>query len=826
MSAGWIFRKLGKGWTGTALHRSARRAGLCLLGAGVLASAATVRAEVSWVGGVGSYYTGSNWSGGFVPAGDNPVVIGNGGTAQSDNYSGAESLTIGGGSTLAVLPGIVSQFSVFDSVYIGSSGTGTVTIGAEALLATGNFYAGYSSLSNGVVSMSRATLSPDRFYAGYDGNATVTLEDGSTLESTHSYVGYAAASQGLVQLSNSTWTVEEQGLPVDLTVGVSGQGDIQATASRISSQNLTLAANAAASGIVALSGGTLTVQNQILVGDAGSGTFSLTNAASASSAGMSLGAQAGSSGQASFTNSRMQSSANVFVGLSGSGTLAANGSQIEAPELFIGRQSGATGTVTITGGTTTLTGELHVGAEGTGTFTLNGGGVLNSDRGNMGFADGAVGEAHIDNGHWHNTQAIFVGVSGSGTLHIGAAGSIASESGYISQNAAGHGVVAVNSGSWTMTNTLAVGVNGTGELSATGGVVSAEWTQIGLNAGSQGTVTLDNAALTTTETLTIGSGGDGELTAVNGSTVTAGSVQLAASANVTASLVMTNSTLTTENLIASNAGATAEFSGVQWNLLGGASVLDTLLIDGFAPGAVVVGSGGLTINTQGGNAEIVSSLAGTGALTKTGEGRLRLNSENTYSGGTAVAGGVLEIGASNVLGTGTTTLGSGELRAIANVTLSNSQPGVAVQADQTGTISANTGNTFTLATTQLTLGNGAGLQFGSDGHAGTVVFAPENLSMPSGSNQLVVQSGTLQAGNGRLEEATAAAESTTIAAGATLAFQDQLSGAGINALFGAGTVHTGTLSSTSLTVQSGTFSGSIAGNGALVKESAGTLVLS
>jgi autotransporter-associated beta strand protein len=107
-----------------------------------------------------------------------------------------------------------------------------------------------------------------------------------------------------------------------------------------------------------------------------------------------------------------------------------------------------------------------------------------------------------------------------------------------------------------------------------------------------------------------------------------------------------------------------------------------------------------------------------------------------------------------------------------------------------------------------------------------VTFAPGNLTISSGVSQVGVQAGSLTAGNGRLAQLTAAAGSTTIAAGATLNFQDQLSGGGINALFGAGTVNTGTLSTTSLAVNSGNFSGNIAGSGGLVKATSGTLILS
>lgn len=771
---------------------------------------------------MGNYDTPENWSGGAVPSPYESIWIANGGTAQSSGGNGANTVTLDGGSTLEVLAGITSNFEASENFYAGVTGTGTLSIGSQAYVTTNDLYLGYGVGSTGVVNMSGGYLSPFSTYIGYAGNANFTMTAGSTLQSTVGYVGFLAGSQGSIQLTNSTWKAEDQSQPVDITVGVQGSGEVQSTNSEISALNLVIGGSAASTGTVSVSGGSLNIENNIQVGNAGTGSLALTNSATGTSAGVSVGTLANASGTLSVTNSTLSSSGNVFIGQAGTGSLITDGAQISAPELFVGREVGSSGTAIVAGGTMTLTGELHVGAEGDGTFTLQDGGTLRTDRGNMGYTAAATGVVNILSGTWNNTQAIFVGVSGSGTLNAGASGVIESESGYIAQNAGSVGTVNVTGGTWEMSNTLAVGVNGTGLLAISdGGSVSSEWSQIGLHAGSSGTATVDNASWTTAQTLTIGDEGDGFLSLINGATVTAGSIEVAASAGVTGALSVTNSTLTTENLLGVN-NASVEFSGAQLKLLGGSSVVDTLLIDGFTSGVALAGDG-LTVDTQGGNAQIASTLTGTGALTKTGAGRLRLNSANTYSGGTTIEAGVVEITNGNSLGTGATQMGTAELRAIANVTVAED---VTVSSNQTATFSATSGNTLTLSTENFTVASGGGVRFGSAGNTGNVVFAPDELTMPASVSEVTIQAGTLTAGNERLGQLTAAADATTVATGATLNFQDNLTGGSIKALYGAGTVNTGTSSATTLTVQSGSFAGNIAGNGALVKEAAGTLTLS
>jgi T5SS/PEP-CTERM-associated repeat protein/autotransporter-associated beta strand protein len=582
-------------------------------------------------------------------------VIENGGTAQAAGVNGVYNVSIGGGSTLQVLPGTDSAFDA-NQLYLGISEVGTYALGAQSDSATNDIYAGYAAGATGVVTMDNAYLSPFTTYIGYAGSGTFVLTNGSTLQSTTGYVGYSAGSQGTVQLTDSTWKAEDQSLPAPITVGAQGSGTVEADNSLISTSLFTLGDSAGSNGTVTLNSGTLTVKEKIQVGNAGTGELTLTGGATASSYGVDLGVLADSTGSLTVTASTLTSQETIHVGLSGNGTLETNGAQLHAPELFVGKNAGSTGTATISGGSLTLTaehtGELHVGAQGHGTFTLQDGGVLTTHKGNMGYSSGAAGTVNILSGTWNNTQAIFVGVSGTGTLTTGTDSVITSESGYLAQEAAGTGSVTMNGGQWVMTNTLVVGVNGAGQFSASdAAAVSSEWAQIGLNDGSTGHVALDNALWTTTNTLTIGSDGNGEFHALNGSVVTAGLIELAASGSVAGLLEVTDSWLITDVISAYGSGSPS-FSGATVKLLGGATVTDTLLLSGFASGNAVIGNGGLTIDTQGGNAQIASALSGSGSLTKTGAGRLRLIGNNTSSGGANVEAGLLQISSGGALGTG------------------------------------------------------------------------------------------------------------------------------------------------------------------------------
>ena len=66
--------------------------------------------------------------------------------------------------------------------------------------------------------------------------------------------------------------------------------------------------------------------------------------------------------------------------------------------------------------------------------------------------------------------------------------------------------------------------------------------------------------------------------------------------------------------------------------------------DPAASRALSLAAPGGTIDTNGNNATLAQAIAGTGALTKSGAGTLTLTGANSYTGGTTIAAGTLQVG--------------------------------------------------------------------------------------------------------------------------------------------------------------------------------------
>src|SRR5262249_36379222 len=85
-----------------------------------------------------------------------------------------------------------------------------------------------------------------------------------------------------------------------------------------------------------------------------------------------------------------------------------------------------------------------------------------------------------------------------------------------------------------------------------------------------------------------------------------------------------------------------------------------------APGtftnAFTLNAPGGTIDTNGFDTTVSGAIGSVGALTKAGAGKLTLSGTNTYSGGTAVNGGVVEVDSFARLGTGGVSFDGGTLR--------------------------------------------------------------------------------------------------------------------------------------------------------------------
>jgi autotransporter-associated beta strand protein len=492
--------------------------------------------------------------------------------------------------------------------------------------------------------------------------------------------------------------------------------------------------------------------------------------------------------------------ASTFGGIiSGVGTLA----QIGSGMLTL------TGSNTYTGSTTISAGTLQVGAGGSGATIGSTASIL--DNGCLAFNHGdAVTFPLVIGGSGSLTQAgtgvltllggnTYTGsttISG-GTLQVGNGGSGASIAG--SSGVSDNGSLVFNH---VDPITLSAAVSGSGSLAQTGGGVL---TLLGSN------------------------------TYTGGTTISAGMLQVG---NGTAASSLGTGTLTDNSLLVFNLPGAASFTGViggsgsltqagtgiltltGGNTYAGGTTISagTLQVGNGGSGAALGSAGGLLDNgslvfnhTDAVTLSASTAVSGSGSLTQTGTGLLTLLGNNTYSGGTTISAGTLQVGnggigasingTSGVLDNGRLVFNhadpvtlTGSAAVSGSGSLTQTGPGVL-------TLPGN--NTYTGSTSVsggvLQVGNGGSGEF----LASPTVILSNSAALVFSNSDALAYSGVI-GGNGSLTE----------------------TGGGVLTLLGSNT-YTGstTISSGTLQVGNGVVSGaSIGGTSSVLLASNGSLV--
>jgi len=306
----------------------------------------------------------------------------------------------------------------------------------------------------------------------------------------------------------------------------------------------------------------------------------------------------------------------LFVATTGTATMdVVAGGYATNSYAYLGQNTSGVGTVNVSSGTWSNSGNLNVGRSGTGTLNVTGG-MVTSDAGYLGFFAGSVGTATVSSGTW-NSHVLAVGLNGTGTLNV-AGGSVTNSWGSIGNDAGGVGTINVSSGTWANSGELFVGRYGTGTLNVNGGRVSNNTGVLGERSGSVGTVTVSSGTWANGGDLYVGGDGTGTLT-MSGGLVSVGGV-------------LSRGTYGTMNL---NSGGTLQIG------VGGA---------GGVLGVATLTNNGALILSRSDASTYSGIISGTGAVTTQGGGTLTFDGNNSYSGGTTISDGVLQVGAGGTTG--------------------------------------------------------------------------------------------------------------------------------------------------------------------------------
>ncbi|HEV2502817.1 MAG TPA: autotransporter outer membrane beta-barrel domain-containing protein [Mesorhizobium sp.] len=679
------------------------------LGAGVLTLTPAVAAGNTFLGGL-------SINQGTVAAGADNALGGaaggltfNGGTLQlNSSFDLATSRAV----TINSAGGTIDTQAFQSTVSQGITGTGALTkAGSGTLVLNGaNSYAGGTVINGGVVRVSN-----DGNLGAAAGGVTF---NGGTLQLDSSFDINAGRA---LTVNAAGGTIDTQGFQSTVSQAIAGAGAL----TKAGTGTLTLTGANSYGGGTTIAGGTLQLGNG---GTSGSITGNVTNNGTLAfnrSDAVTFGGLISGTGAVQQIGSGITTltAANSYTGPTtvGAGTLIVNGNQSAATgdtSVNAGATIGGTGTI---GGSMTVAngGTLAPGNVGTtpGTLTVNGAVVLNSTT-NLNYN---FGQANVAGGPFNDLTNVAGSIVLDGKLNVNLTPGGSFDPGVYR---------IINYGGALQNNTLEIASLPPGTPPGTFFVQTSVAQQVNLvnTAGLQ---------------LTFWDVGPKNNGAVNGGTGTwqnagatdnwadqSGAVNAAWADSGFAVFMASPGTVTVDNGNGAVRAAGMQFASDGYVIQGG-----TLTLVGAPTSIIKVGDG--TTGGAGYTATINSVLAGTTQLVKTDLGTLVLNGANTYTGGTAINGGTLQVSSDGNLGAaaGGLSIDGGTLRLGASFNL-NAGRAITLNAGG-GTVDTQG---FQTTVSQGITGAGALTKTGT----GTLVLSGANTY----GGGTTINAGTLQLGDG------------------------------------------------------------------------------
>ncbi|HET6526816.1 autotransporter outer membrane beta-barrel domain-containing protein [Sphingopyxis sp.] len=660
-------------------------------GGSVFAADAIVGEDAGSVGLVTVAGTGSSVSL------DSNLVVGQAGTGTLE-IAGGGAVTTGnqgilgffaGSEGVVTVTGPDSVWNLSNSLQVGREGSGELTISNGGVVSTAAAHISVDFRTIGsrqgasgevtVTGAGSAWLGDANLTVGGEGTGTLTIAAGGLATSGTAVIGSSVDAVGTATVTggNSAWTNSDQ-----MLVGFSGKGALTISNGGSVSNAITSIGEAAGStGAVSVTGANSILANSadLFVGNAGSGTLTVTGGGSAAATQIMIAALAGSTGilnigsdagQAATAAGTLGASEIAFgagagsmifnhtdadydfdVAITGAGTIQ----QVAGVTRLTADNSGFTGSIAISGGTLLVDGTLGDAASevvvlgggtlgGTGTIggdvTVGGGATLapgNSPGtltvgGDLELTPNAVlafefGQAGIVGGALNDLVDVGGNLTLDGTINVSASAG----------GSFGPGIYRIfNYGGALTDDGLALGTipGGTAGVS----VQTAVAGQVNLvNAAGRTLGFWDGNAGPKNDGIV--NGGNGVWRVGGGSSSWAdadGALNADYTQDSLAIFSGARGTVTIDDI-----GGNVQASGLQFASNGYSITGDSLTLTG-TRATVQVGDGSAASTAY--TAIIASELTGSAQLVKTDAGRLILTGSNSYTGGTAIDGGTLQIG--------------------------------------------------------------------------------------------------------------------------------------------------------------------------------------
>jgi T5SS/PEP-CTERM-associated repeat protein len=407
---------------------------------------------------------------------------------------------------IQVIPGAYGDLAV------GYKSSGSMTIReGSAFTSAGTTYIGHMAGSTGTAPIDGAGstwTNSGGLYVGNSGTGTLSIINGATVSNTSASIGANTGSNGTVTVdgAGSTWTNSGS-----LTLGNAGTGTLNITNGGTVSVGGDTIVGPLGSINFGTTGGSLTTGSLLASASQLSGNGIITTSGIVGDMNVvfdaSHGATQSFTANGSTINLNLTSSSALGAGYLGSGTLTIkDGVTVATSAGYLGYNTGSMGTAAITGSGSqwTNSGTLYVGNYGTGTMNItNGAGVSNAAAYlGYGYGTGSNGTVTVDGAGstWTNTGTLYVADSGTGTVNITNGGSVSSPNAYVGHYSGSRGTVTVSgSGStWTNAGDLYVGAVGeaeTGALNITNGGVLTTGTLYASASQLSGNGTINTAGI-------------------------------------------------------------------------------------------------------------------------------------------------------------------------------------------------------------------------------------------------------------------------------------------------------------------------------------------